>query len=187
MSAAIPGCLTERHLTLFGTIVQWFARHELLMRKIMATVIGSDSAAVILLTRGLSFGDMRHAVLDLLRHRRVPLDQFDAVYRYLELPDALSTLCDKIEHSTWIPGPSPSSIQPDWILPRPRTIKPMYAAADTRSEDFAEDDDEKVEYTLDDLEEAAETLGRNYEGFSDYVREVGLIDPRMDERSPRRQ
>jgi hypothetical protein len=79
MSIVIPGCLTERHLTLFGTIVQWFARYELLMQKIMATVIGLDSAAVILLTRGLTFDDKHRALLGLLRHRGIPLDQFDAI------------------------------------------------------------------------------------------------------------
>jgi len=180
MSTVMPGRLTERHLTLFGTIVQWFARYELLMQEIMATVIGSDSGAVILLTRRFTFGDKYHALLDLLRHRRIPLDQFDAVRNYLVLPHALSMLCDDIAHSTWIAGTSTNSIQPNWILRLPSTIKPMRKAADTRSEDFAEDDDERVEYTLHELAEAAESLGKNYEVFSDYVHDVGLIDRRMD-------
>ena len=72
MSAVVAGCLTERHLTLFGAIVQWFARHELLMQKIIATVIESDSAAVMLLTRDLTFGEKHRALLGLLHHRSVP-------------------------------------------------------------------------------------------------------------------
>jgi len=110
MSTVIAGCLTERHLTLFGTIVQWFARHELLMQEIIATVIGSDSAAVMLLTRDLTFDDKHRALLGLLHHRGIPLDQFDAIRSYLKVPHALSTLCDDIEHSAWIAGPSPNSL-----------------------------------------------------------------------------
>ena len=55
MDAVTTGYLTERHLTLFGTIVQWFARHELLMQEIMATVSGADSGSIILLTRDFRF------------------------------------------------------------------------------------------------------------------------------------
>jgi hypothetical protein len=48
-------CLTERHLLLFGTIIQWFARYDFLMQEIMAMVIGADSGSVMLLTRDLDF------------------------------------------------------------------------------------------------------------------------------------
>ncbi len=37
MSKGTPDCLTEQHLILFGKIIQWFARHEVLMEEIMAT------------------------------------------------------------------------------------------------------------------------------------------------------
>ena len=37
------GCLSDQHLLLFGKIIQWFARYELLMQEIMAVVAGSDS------------------------------------------------------------------------------------------------------------------------------------------------
>ena len=167
---------------LFGTIVQLFARYELLMQEIMATVIRSDSAAVILLTRGLRFADKRHALLDLLRHRRVPLDKCDAVYKYLEVPHTFNVLRDNIEHSTWMVGPSLNSIQPDWILRLPPTIKPIHKTADTRSEDFIEDDDDRVEYTLNGLAETVETLGKNYELFFDYVCNNDLIDRRIGKR-----
>jgi hypothetical protein len=180
MSAVVAGCLTERHLTLFGAIVQWFAHHELLMQEIIATVIGSDSAAVMLLTRDLTFGEKHRALLGLLHHRSVPLDRFDAVRAYLKVPNALSRLCDDIEHSAWVAGRSPNSIQPDWILQRPPTIKPMHKAADTRPEDFKEDEDDRVEYTLDELAEIAETLRENHESLFNYAREVGLIDRGMD-------
>jgi hypothetical protein len=55
MKKAMREDLTERHLLLFGTIIQWFARYELLMQEIMATVAESDTACIMLLTRGLDF------------------------------------------------------------------------------------------------------------------------------------
>jgi hypothetical protein len=51
VSITTSDCLTERHLMLFGTIVHWFARYEVLMQQIIATVIGSHLADVMLLTR----------------------------------------------------------------------------------------------------------------------------------------
>ena len=66
--------LKDRHLLLFGKIVQWFARYELLMQQVMATVTGSDSASVMLLTRGLDFSGKRRALFDLLRHRTDRID-----------------------------------------------------------------------------------------------------------------
>ena len=110
MGAVTLGCLTERHLMLFGTIVQLFARYELLMQEIMARAIRSDSAAVILLTRGLTFGDKRHALLGLLRHRSVPLDQFDAVYKYLEVPHACCATISSTRHR-WSAHPRTRSSQ----------------------------------------------------------------------------
>jgi hypothetical protein len=43
-----------------------------------------------------------------------------------------------------------------------------------------EDDDDRVEYTLEELAEIAETLSENHESLSNYARRVGLIDRRMD-------
>jgi hypothetical protein len=68
-------CLTERHLLLFGTIVHWFARYELLMQQIMAVVLQVESGCILLLTRDLDFSEKRQALFDLLRHRKIPLDQ----------------------------------------------------------------------------------------------------------------
>ena len=74
MSLKLPSCLTEKHLTLFGVIVQWFARHELLMEQLMAHVAGTDNASPIALTRGLSLEGKRSALHDLLRHQPTWLD-----------------------------------------------------------------------------------------------------------------
>jgi len=116
MNTATSGGLTERHLTLFGAIVHSYARYELLMQRIMARAIGADGSAVILLTRTMTFTQKRDALLALLRHRRVPLDQVDAIRDCLKLPSRMRTLCDDIRHSDWTAGASKDSIQPAWIF-----------------------------------------------------------------------
>jgi hypothetical protein len=116
-------CLTDRHLLLFGTILHGFARYERLISEISATVAGSDYAAVILLTRGLDFEGKRPALLDLLRHRAVPLDQYDRICTFLKIPEGLIRLRNDIAHSTWTSVRYSNWIQPDWILQPPPRVK----------------------------------------------------------------
>jgi hypothetical protein len=115
-------CLTERHLLLFGLIIQWFARYELLIQDVMATVSGSDLASVMLLIRDLDFSGKRRALLELLRHWTIPLNQFDRISDYLMVPHTLTPLRNNIAHSVWIASSPPDSIQPDWILRRLRAL-----------------------------------------------------------------
>jgi hypothetical protein len=167
-------CLTERHLLLFGTIIHWFARYERLMLEISATVAGSDYAAMMLLTRGLDFEGKRKALLDLLRHRAVPLDQYDRVCEYLKIPHGLTRLRNDIAHSTWTSVRYSNWIQPDWILQPPPRVKAWRNDSAVSGGDSVEDDD-KVGYTIDDFDEIARTLSANHEGFVNYLREVRLI------------
>ena len=169
MEKADLGCLTERHLQLFGAIIQWFARYEWLMQEVMATVAGSDSGSVMLLTRGLDFSGKRQALFDLLRHRTVPLDRYDRINGYLMVPHTLTPLRDDIAHSTWIPTPSSNSIQPDWILRLPPSIRPL------RGEGLVEHEQDKVTYSLEELSETVDTLAANYDAFFDYLQEIGLV------------
>jgi hypothetical protein len=175
VSFTTSDCLTERHLMLLGTIVHWFARYEVLMQQIIATVIGSHSSDVMLLTKHLTLGEKRIALLDLLRHRVIPLDQFDAVYKYLTILETFSSLVGDIKHSAWVAGRSSSSIQPDWILRPKPTIKPVHGGVDGRSDGVLEDYEDTVEYTLEQLTETAKTLGENYHWFFAYCRSVGLL------------
>jgi hypothetical protein len=173
MTNAIYGCLTERHLTLFGTIAQGFLRHELLMQEIMATVIGSDTASVMILTRGLSFDAKRDALFSLLLDWRVPVDQTNMIRGYFLLPDALRTLRDDIEHAAWSPGPIPNSIIPDSVRQRPPT---SIKVEEQWLEDFAKTGHIEVRgYDLDFLAECTEKLEENYEAFETFVQEVCLI------------
>jgi hypothetical protein len=164
-------------LQLFGTIVQWFARYELLMQDVMATVAGSDSAAVMLLTRRLDFAAKRQVLLDLLRHRPVPLDQFDRIRGHLVIPDNLTPLRNNIAHSAWKPGVSATGVQPNWILRIPPSVKPSRGDP-AMSGTYLEDDDDQIEYTLEDLAQIVESLAGNYVLFLAYLTEVDLVPGR---------
>ncbi len=175
MSGSTSSCLTERHLTLFGAIVHWLAQYEVLIQRITATVIGSHSADVMLLTKNMTLGEKRIALLGLLRHRAIPRDRFDAVYRYLVVPETFRALSSDIRHSAWVAGNSSNSIQPDWILRPKPTIKPVHSGLDGPTEDFLEDYDDRVEYTMDELVETTRTLSENYQQFFAYCVSVGLV------------
>ena len=178
MNKISMGCLSERHLLLFGAIIQCFARYELLIQEVIATVVGAELASVILLTRNLDFSGKRHALLDLLRHWTIPLDRFDRVSEYLMVPYTLTPLWTDIIHSTWMPGASSSRIQPDWILRSPARVKALHDDPTAPSENFLESDQDKVAYTLDDLSEIVQALAANHERFSEYLRGVGLVRSR---------
>ncbi len=175
MNKAIFGCLTDRHLLLFGAIIQLFARYELLLQEVMATVTGADPAAIMLLTRHLGFEGKRQAVLDLLRHWTVPVDQYDRISAFLMVPHGLSQLRNDIVHATWTSDESSIWIQPDWILRTPQSIKPLHDDPNAAGEKFIERDDDKTAYTLEGLEEIVDSLAANYEQLSDYLREIELI------------
>lgn len=163
------GCLTQRHLLLFGTIVQWFARYEMLMQEIMATVAGCDSASVMLMTRQLDFNEKRLALLELLRNRTVPADRYDRIVAYLTGPRTLTPLRNDIVHAAWIPGDKSDSIQPNWILRIPASVKPL------RGEGIIERENDQVAYSLEDLDDAVDMLSTNYEGFYAYLQEIGFV------------
>ena len=168
---ARPGLdhLTDAHLLLFARIIQWFAQYELLMQDVMAKVAGCDAAAVMLMTRSLDFAAKRRALLDLLRHREVPLDRYDRINEFLTVPHTLTPLRNDIAHSAWIPASKEHLIQPDWILHLPPGVRPLH------SDEFVERQEDRTAYSLQDLGEVVERLVSNYKAFAGYLREVGLL------------
>lgn len=168
-------CLTDRHFLLFGTIIHWFARYEFLMQAIIANVTGSDVAAIMLMTRDLDFSKKHSVVLDLLRHRSIPIDQLDRVGQYLTMPHTRTRLRNDIAHSTWILSESPHLIQPKWIFRLPPSIKPVRDDSDVSGEHYIESNEDKLSYSLDDLEDIVAGLAENYRRFSEYLLQVGLI------------
>jgi hypothetical protein len=124
------------------------------MQEVMATVAGSDTACIMLLTRGLDFGGKRRALFDLLRHRTVPLDQFDEIGKYLMIPHNLTRLRDDIAHTTWSANVSSRWIQPVWSLQPVPSIKPLREEIGMHAEKFIERNEDKIGYTVDDLEQS---------------------------------
>ena len=175
MNDAILGSLSERHLLLFGTIIQLFARYELLMQEVIAKVSGADPAAIAVLTCNLDFSAKRQALLDLLFHWTIPVDQYDRIGAYLMVPHNLSRLRNDIVHAAWMSDPSSSAIQPDWILRPPDAVKPAREGHDAPGENYIKQTDDKAAYTLEGLEEIVESLAANYEELSGYLREIELI------------
>ena len=112
MNKTSDDCLTEKHLLLFGTIIRWFARYELLMLDLTAAVAGSDTSATMILTRNLGFRDKRLALIDLLRHLAIPLDQYHRIIDYLIVPNTFFSLRNDISFShtqTTVCGAKPSA------------------------------------------------------------------------------
>lgn len=175
MPQAKANGIDERHLALFGAIVQKFAAHELLIARVAAHVMGTQTAAVALLTRALAFEEKRKALLDLLRHLDVPLDRYDCVNGFLSYLLPFVRLRYDIVHSVWTAASSPEAIQPDWILNPPPRIRPVHALADRLPGDFIEDEEEKLAYSLAELREIADGLEQNLEKFAGYLLDEGLI------------
>jgi hypothetical protein len=165
-------CLGDAHLLLFGRVVQIYARYELLMQRLMANVAGCTPAAVMILTRGLDFSAKRGAVLDLLRHSKIPLDQFDHINKLLVVPQTLAQLRHDVAHCIWIKGAAPDSIQPDWILKPAPSVRPLHQT--TEASLPVETESDRVTYSLDELEAACGNLENSLRALADYLQEIGL-------------
>jgi hypothetical protein len=174
MKNDVPSCLTEGHLTLFGAIIGWFAQHEVLMQGLMAKVAGADEASIALLTRSLGFDEKRTALLDLLRHREIPLDQFDRIAEFLMVAHTLSPLHHDIAHRAWKRSRVVGWIQPDWIVHRPERVAPRLPGH------CVEREEDKLGFSVDELADIAETLAENHRAFSRYLESVGLTDGREE-------
>lgn len=175
MNKAMLGSLSERHLLLFGAIIQLFARYELLMQEIMARVVGADPAALSVLTSNLDFPVKRQALLDLLFHWAIPVDQYDRISAFLLVPHNLTRLRHDILHAGWISDQTSSAIQPDWIVRPPPSLKPVREGHETPGEKYIERTDDKTAYTLEGIEEIVESLADNYAQLAEYLREIELI------------
>jgi hypothetical protein len=167
--------LTDQHLILFGRIIQWFARHEVLMQEIMATVSGADATSIKLMTNTLSFAEKRDALLNLLHHRAVQIGRIDRIREHLEVPHTFTALRDDIAHSMWIEGKPENLISPAWLTDGPLTaIKPLHDIGGN-TQPFIEGYEDKVTYTLDELREIYENLKNNYVRFHEYSDEIGFV------------
>jgi hypothetical protein len=157
--------LTDRHMALFGAIVQWFARYELTIQQVMAKVAATDPGCIAVLTRPLDFAEKRAALLALLRERAIPSDRWERVNALLVVPAGLASLRHDICHATWMASPLPNSIQPNWILQVRPGVEP------TRPSPGADE----VSYTLEALGEIVGNLADNHVRLVAYLTEMELI------------
>lgn len=167
--------LSEQHLCQFGAIIQSFARYELTIQQVMATVCGTDLRAIMTLTAALDFDEKRRVLLDLLRHREIPLNQFDRVFACLRIPQTYIPLRNAINHCIWKPGAAENSIQPDWLFAPRRTVEPDCASADEPVARFTSLSDERMQYTLEELREIADELMDNQRFFQSSLEELDLL------------
>lgn len=165
MTIAQDEILTQRHLAVFGAILQGFARYELTIEHAIAGLLQTDTSSIAVLMRQVSFMDKRMALLDLLRERSVPGDRWERIFAHLAVPACHVGLRNYIAHSTWTASPEPKSIQPNWILRWPSGIEPELQAP--RSEDN--------QYTFEMLDEIAGNLASGHRQFLAYLNDVGLI------------
>lgn len=165
MTTAQVDGLTQRHLAVFGAILQGFARYELAIEQAIAGLLRTDASSIAILMRQVSFMDKRMALLDLLRERSIPGDKWERIFAHLAVPARHVGLRNQIAHSTWAASPEPNSIQPDWILQWPPSIEPTLQTP--RSEDN--------QYTFEMLDEIASNLAARHQQFLAYLNDVGLM------------
>jgi hypothetical protein len=168
--------LTEQHLSYFGSIAQWFARYERLMQEVIAQLSGADISAIMLLTQHLDFNEKWQALVQLLRHSTVPVDQFDRIRAFLLVPYTFIPLHHDIIHSTWVSSEEPDVIQPHWVLNLPPMVEALHIQTDSLSQKFFIQDREKRKYTLHDFAEIENTLATNYQSLRRYLQEYKLLD-----------
>jgi len=158
--------LTERHLALFGAILQCFAHYELTIEHVIAAVLQTDDSSIAILMRHLDFIGKRSALLELLQRRSIPGDQWERIFAFLAVPRSHVELREHIAHSTWVASPEPRSIQPNWILRPSPGIEPSHHLGHKLEEGG---------YTLEMLSDVAANLAQSHEAFRAYLAETGLL------------
>jgi hypothetical protein len=171
MTSFSDDCLSERHLTLFGAIIRSFARHEHLMLRLTASVAGCDTSALMILIRNQDFNDKKLALLDLLRHRATAMDRYDRICNFMATASSFLRLRNDIAHSPWTKALAPNAIQPVWIFRRQPGVKPMHGDPSEAAPRYVESDDDRIDYSLKDLETAVRTLTDNERDFTAFVDE----------------
>ncbi len=178
MHVDLENRLTDDHFLLFGRITQAYARHEALMEEIMAAVSGADATSVKLMTNHLPFGWKRAVMLNLLRHRGVPVGRIDEVLAFFAPLHTMLQLRDDIAHSSWVQTDPLTAIKPSWLNTGPRwALKPVHDIAG-EGKTYVEDDVEQFTYTLESLVEVADRLDENEAALKRYLAAADLAPPR---------
>jgi hypothetical protein len=151
------------HMQGFGTIIQWFARHETLLAFIAAGLLKTKVAPTLFLMAGLGYQGKRDAVLSLLKHAALRQDQKEKVESFLSELHGFSKLRNNAAHSTWVEGK------------RPNAIKPMLVVARGGSGRVIGIGDNEQDFTPEELLQTADKIALLYNRFRDYLIAEGLL------------
>ncbi len=152
-----------RHLMAFGAVIQWFARHELLIQTTMAGIAGIDLGTAVVLTAGLSYAAKRDALLSLVNTTDLPDEIADTIRRYLDDLHRHNGLRNAIAHSMWVQGSRPGAIKPMRLIVRRGVGRPMGLAED------------EPDHTVEDLLGRVADLAGLYHRFVEFLLARQLI------------
>jgi len=145
------------------------------MQQIMAVVSGADITSIRLLTDDLTFGEKRHTLFRLLRHRAIPLDRIDEIQNYLRILHTFTPLRNDIAHSAWTEGKPANLISPAWLTHGPiRAVQADHGGDPAGAEPFA-NYEEQVAFTLENLQGTVDNLKTNYARFLAFAKTADLV------------
>lgn len=155
--------VSPEHMVGMGMIVQFFARHELLMTKLMSKIIGCKELDIVFLMSGLGYQGKRDAVLSVLVNSTMPKDQKDKINSYLDELNSYKNLRNNAAHSAWVDGK------------RNGSIKPMFFSARGGSAKLIGFKHNEKDYTPDELIAAGTKISELHDNFRNYLMGVGLL------------
>lgn len=162
-----PHPASDEHLRAFGHIVHIFARFELVIQVVLASIAGGNLTLMQMVTSGLGYSGKRDALLSVLQHCSYEDDRVSRLRGFLDEIHQWSPLRNAIAHHNWKAGIRPGSIKPIYIAVRGGAGKVKGVAPEER------------EYTAGELMDIATGLGEVYNRLTDYLDAIGFIPARI--------
>lgn len=147
----------------FGTIVQWFARHEYLMEVIAANLSGCPIANAAFFMAETGYAGKRNITKSLISLSSLEPKKQERLQWLLGQLHKHNQLRNAIAHNTWCEGTRSGSIKPLGI--RVRTGKAEITGIDPSEPD----------HTTAELWAAADDLAKNYNQLRDYLVELEFL------------
>jgi len=155
--------LNNDHYARFGSIIESFARLEYLILATMAAVAGiQDDMKVIVMTKSLTYAQKRDTLYSYFKLYETSADTQREIKTLLDKANKHHPLRNTIAHAIWHPGN------------RPKTIRPGYLDLRQGKGKIVGFDDEDIDYTMDELGNAANELRSVINGLIRYLRDSGL-------------
>ena len=154
---------TEDHYRAFGGIVQQFARHERLIERAIARMLGAGIGATSIVTSGLGYLGKRDALLSLIKLSTMPKSNAENIIGFLDKLHSRNGLRNAIAHNVWKAGEREGSIKPLGLTARGGTGKIRGLRKN------------EPDYTARDLLKIATELTILHNSFRDYLQSVDLM------------